>query len=235
MLGVVALSDFYHWEYEYGHDLDTVHAIIKVPGMTYQPPLIGSKQLLNFTAIVADDRRHSDRRRVRHRLRVESPARPRGTAWRGRPRDARRETGPARAEARGARRDVSLVVACAPRTPESIALNSDACTYCRMLISDGRFAAAIVTAHGRTVKFDSIECLLAYYQQASAAHDVALVWVSDYRHPGTLLDGARSLHRRRRGSSPGVGRGLAAVASARDAAALGVIDAGAIKRWGDLQ
>ncbi len=51
ILGVVALSDFYHWEYEYGHDLDTVHAIIKVPGMTYQPPLIGSKQLLNFTAI----------------------------------------------------------------------------------------------------------------------------------------------------------------------------------------
>jgi copper chaperone NosL len=51
VFGVVALSDFYHWEYEYGHDLDQVHAIIKVPGMTYQPPLIGSKQLLNFTAI----------------------------------------------------------------------------------------------------------------------------------------------------------------------------------------
>ena len=50
VLGVVALSDFYHWEYEYGHELDTAHAIIKVPGMTYQPPLIGSKQLLNFTA-----------------------------------------------------------------------------------------------------------------------------------------------------------------------------------------
>jgi hypothetical protein len=51
ILGVVALSDFYHWEYEYGHELDTAHAIIKVPGMTYQPPLIGSKQLLNFTAM----------------------------------------------------------------------------------------------------------------------------------------------------------------------------------------
>jgi copper chaperone NosL len=48
--GVLALWDFYRWEYEYGHDLDFAHAIIKVPGMTYQPPLIGSKQLLNFTA-----------------------------------------------------------------------------------------------------------------------------------------------------------------------------------------
>jgi hypothetical protein len=50
LLGAVGLWDFYHWEYEYGHDLDLEHAIIKVPGMTYQPPLIGSKQLLNFTA-----------------------------------------------------------------------------------------------------------------------------------------------------------------------------------------
>jgi copper chaperone NosL len=50
ILGVVGLWDFWHWEYEYGHDLDFEHAIIKVPGMTYQPPLIGSKQLLNFTA-----------------------------------------------------------------------------------------------------------------------------------------------------------------------------------------
>src|SRR4051812_24697059 len=46
----VGLWDFYRWEYTYGHDLDTEHAIIKVPGMVYQPPLIGSKQLLNFTA-----------------------------------------------------------------------------------------------------------------------------------------------------------------------------------------
>jgi copper chaperone NosL len=49
-LGLVGLWDFWKWEYSYGHDLDFAHAIIKVPGMTYQPPLIGSKQLLNFTA-----------------------------------------------------------------------------------------------------------------------------------------------------------------------------------------
>jgi copper chaperone NosL len=50
ILGVVGLWDFWHWEYTYGHDLDMQHAIIKVPGMTYEPPLIGTKQLLNFTA-----------------------------------------------------------------------------------------------------------------------------------------------------------------------------------------
>jgi copper chaperone NosL len=43
------MVDFYRWEYEYGHDLDPAAAII-VPGMAYQPPLIGYKQLLNFSA-----------------------------------------------------------------------------------------------------------------------------------------------------------------------------------------
>ncbi len=49
-LAVAGLIDFWRWEYDYGHHLDMEHAIIKIPGMSYQPPLIGSKQLLNFTA-----------------------------------------------------------------------------------------------------------------------------------------------------------------------------------------
>jgi len=50
LLGAVAgLVDFWLWGYDYGHNLDPT-AAIKVPGMTYQPPMIGSKKLLNFTA-----------------------------------------------------------------------------------------------------------------------------------------------------------------------------------------
>lgn len=46
---VAGLVDYWKWGYDYGHNLDP-HAIIAIPGMSYQPPLIGSKQLLNFTA-----------------------------------------------------------------------------------------------------------------------------------------------------------------------------------------
>lgn len=52
--GVAALVDFYLWGYDYGHNLDPTAAII-VPGMSYQPPLIGTKQLLNFTAFSGPD------------------------------------------------------------------------------------------------------------------------------------------------------------------------------------
>ncbi len=47
---LAGLYDYWRWGYEYGHDLDMDTAIIKIPDMTYQPPLIGSKQLLNFVA-----------------------------------------------------------------------------------------------------------------------------------------------------------------------------------------
>lgn len=47
---LAGLADFWYWQYDYGHNLDVENAPIKVPGMSYQPPLFGSKQLLNFTA-----------------------------------------------------------------------------------------------------------------------------------------------------------------------------------------
>jgi hypothetical protein len=43
------LADFWRWGYDYGHNLDP-EAAIQVPGMSYQPPLIGPKTLLNFKA-----------------------------------------------------------------------------------------------------------------------------------------------------------------------------------------
>jgi copper chaperone NosL len=49
VFGVVFMYDFCQWEYEYGHNLNPNAAIV-VPGMSYQPPLLGSNQLLNFTA-----------------------------------------------------------------------------------------------------------------------------------------------------------------------------------------
>lgn len=49
IFGIAFMYDFWRWEYDYGHNLDP-HAAIVVPGMSYQPPLLGFKQLLNFGA-----------------------------------------------------------------------------------------------------------------------------------------------------------------------------------------
>lgn len=48
-VSAAGLYDFWRWEYRYGHDLDPM-AAIRIPGASFQPPLLGSKQILNFTA-----------------------------------------------------------------------------------------------------------------------------------------------------------------------------------------
>lgn len=49
LVGCAGLFDFWRWEYDFGHHLDP-SAPIQVPGMSYQPPLLGCKNLLNITA-----------------------------------------------------------------------------------------------------------------------------------------------------------------------------------------
>ncbi len=49
VIAMAGLYDFWRWEYDYGHNLDPT-AAIRITGMSYQPPLIGGKQLLNFHA-----------------------------------------------------------------------------------------------------------------------------------------------------------------------------------------
>ncbi len=54
LLGIAGMYDFYLWEYDYGHNLDpNAIMIFKNPDgsvMGFQPPLFGSKDILNFTA-----------------------------------------------------------------------------------------------------------------------------------------------------------------------------------------
>ena len=54
ILGVIGMYDFYLWEYSYGHDLDPKAIMnFKNPDgsvMGFQPPLFGSKDILNFKA-----------------------------------------------------------------------------------------------------------------------------------------------------------------------------------------
>ncbi|WP_223826740.1 hypothetical protein [Flagellimonas sp. S3867] len=54
LLSTAGLYDFYLWEHDYGHDLDP-KAIMKFTNpdgsvMGFQPPLFGSKDILNFKA-----------------------------------------------------------------------------------------------------------------------------------------------------------------------------------------
>ncbi len=52
IISILGFYDFYLWEYDYGHDLSP-DAPIVIPGASFQPPLFGRKEIINFTAISA--------------------------------------------------------------------------------------------------------------------------------------------------------------------------------------
>lgn len=50
IIGILGIYDFYLWEYDYGHSLDP-DAPMQFEGASFQPPLIGRKEIINFTAL----------------------------------------------------------------------------------------------------------------------------------------------------------------------------------------
>jgi copper chaperone NosL len=178
-LGVAGLYDFWRWGYSYGHNLDVENAIITVPGMTYQPPLIGTKQLLNFTASSWPD--------VGGVLA--------GVAFLlglGALIIAYRKGGALKSSVRTG--VLATTMACAAG-PHAIQLGIDVCAECRMVVSDARFGAEVVTRTGKTLTFDSIECMNAYVARLQPGI-VRVVWVVDANHPGTLVRAAEATERR---------------------------------------
>lgn len=168
-VALAGLVDFYRWGYDYGHNL-APDAVIKVPGMTYQPPLIGSKQLLNFNA--------------------QSWPAPGGIAaglalllafvaivltLKGR-----------RSVATVAALGV-LATACAPRTsvPEFSFNGKESCGYCKMAITDSRVGGVVRTEKGKEYQFDSVDCLASFVSGNQSTG--SKVWVVNFDRPGTLL------------------------------------------------
>lgn len=52
--GALGMIDYYIWGHDYGQNLNP-RAAISVPGMSYAPPLIGYKSILNFVAYSGPD------------------------------------------------------------------------------------------------------------------------------------------------------------------------------------
>lgn len=153
LFGIVAMVDFWMWEYNYGHNLDP-NAAIKVPGMAYQPPLIGFKQLLNFGAysipniggwlIVAAGvllliAIFIEIKTIRKaKLNIVAVT---------------------------AILVTSFISSCTNNGPTPINYHQDACDFCKMTIAESRFAAELVTTKGRVYKFDDLSCLLKYTKE----------------------------------------------------------------------
>ena len=155
---VIAMVDFWRWEYNYGHDLNPEAAIV-VPGMAYQPPLIGYKQLLNFgaysipdiggwifivvgvllaTTCIYEIVLTKKMKKIKSTVITNKPVTVLVSIF------------------------ALMILASCNADPQPLQLGKDNCDFCQMTVSDARFGAEIVTAKGKVFKFDDMHCILAY-------------------------------------------------------------------------
>lgn len=174
LFGIIAMADFWRWEYDYGHNLDPTAAII-VPGMAYQPPLIGFKQLLNFGAysvpsyggwffvvsgllmliVLLIETNIFKSKKMKTNLTVLILP-------------------------------LLFLLSCSEAKPEKAKLNVDNCDYCKMTIADEKFVAEIITPKGRLYKFDDVVCMKNYVKDNESSANSSL-YITNFEQPGTFL------------------------------------------------
>jgi copper chaperone NosL len=175
--GTLAMVDFWRWEYDYGHNLNPDAAII-VPGMAYQPPLIGFKQLLNFGAYSMPS--------TGGWIFVGVGAILLGLVifeWR-----RRKQTD--RSKYLVAMLVIGLFTLNGCSTdPQPIRIGQDNCDFCKMTISDKRFGAELVTKKGKVFKFDDSHCLVSFIRsQKKDEQTIGEVYFTDFIAPNKLVN-----------------------------------------------
>jgi len=171
LVAIISMVDFYRWEYNYGHHLDP-NAAIQVPGMFYQPPLIGYKQLLNFGAYSIPD--------IGGWLFISSGVllfaaylimlKPSWLAF---------KKGKIAVAA-----GIMLVMQSCATGPQPIKYGSDACDFCKMTIMEKKFACEWITSKGKVFRFDDVHCLLSYNKVNKAE---GLAYINDFTGNGDLV------------------------------------------------
>lgn len=129
---------------------------------------------------------------------------------------------------------LALVLAsCAPATPRPLVAGEDACAYCRMTISDLRFGGEAITATGRALTFDAIECM-ASWARTTPASDRQRLFVMDLRHPGTLVPAERAGFLVATSSNTPMGRAIVSLSSPAAAEAERAVLGGRVASWRDI-
>lgn len=178
--GIAALWDFWRWGYEYGHNLSP-DAPIKVPDMSYQPPVVGYKNLLNFTSYSGPDT---------GAWIIIGVCLLATALWWWEFFKARKKTGLKLGKGIGIATGIFVFLnlnACSTG-PEPINFGQDSCHACKMTLTDRRFGAEIITDKGKVFKFDDLNCLVGYLKSGEIpAQNVATILAVDFSKAGAFV------------------------------------------------
>jgi copper chaperone NosL len=221
--GIAALVDFYLWGYDYGHNLDPTAPIV-VPGMSYQPPLIGTKQLLNFTAYSAPD--------IGGWIFLAAGIIAIGTLV--------FEVYKSKMEKKNVNTiavalAALLIISCTVE-PEPLHYGKDSCQVCKMTLVDRKFGAEIVTKKGKVYKFDDVNCMLNFYNSDYVStEEMQEILVVDYSKPEKLIDARNAFYVRSESIKTPMASNVASFLSNDDLRKMNKNWKGILMSWGELQ
>jgi copper chaperone NosL len=181
VFGVVAMIDFWRWEYNYGHNLDPNAAII-VPGMAYQPPLIGFKQLLNFGAYSVPD--------IGGWIFIGAGVLCLACMvieWK-RYKKFKTTFGTAALLLFS-----SMLLQSCNTAPEAIVTGRDNCYFCKMTITDAKYGAEAITKKGKVYKFDDVHCVVSFLKSGQVKQEeVKDIYLVDFSGDHSLVKAGES-------------------------------------------
>jgi len=179
--GIAALVDYYSWGYDYGHDLDPT-AAIQVPGLSYQPPVIGHKKLLNFDSYSYPDTGGWVAVAVTGVFFLIW-----FLEWRKYRKNKTMPKVQKAATFSMAMFAIILLTGCNPK-PEKIAFGTDNCAECKMTIMDPKFGAEIVTKKSKVYKFDDVHCLASFlHRDGVELSNIAQTLFVDYNNSNEFV------------------------------------------------
>jgi copper chaperone NosL len=151
--GIAALVDFYIWGYKYGHNLDPT-APIQVPGLSYQPPLIGHKRILNFDAYSFPD--------VGGWVVIGAAMLAFGVWFAEWYLHHKSEKKPKISLLTTPVIIFAMLMSSCSAKPEPFKYGKDDCYFCKMGIIDPKFGGEVITKKGKVYKFDDVICMVRY-------------------------------------------------------------------------
>jgi copper chaperone NosL len=233
LAGLVAMYDFYQWSYDYGHNLDP-KAAIQVPGLSYQPPLIGHKTLLNFDAYSYPDTGawivigsfvvllfvwFMEWRKSRQTAVSSNKA----------ALPSLKKTAFAAAIVAG------LGLSSCSAKPEPITLGKDGCHFCKMTIMSPQFGAEVVTKKGKVFKFDDMHCVVSFLKEGSIkTEDIAQTLAVNYQNGNDFIDATKAAYVQSEQLRSPMGSNAAALANNQAAAELNKTVNGRVTNWQTL-
>jgi copper chaperone NosL len=226
--GALAMIDFYKWGYDYGHHLDP-SAPIQVPGLSYQPPLIGHKRLLNFDAYSFPD--------VAGWIVIGASMLAFGVWfvewWKSR---KGKKTSARATFASAASAAVIMVffISCNTK-PQPFNFGKDVCDFCKMTIVDRKFGGEVTTKKGKAYKFDDLHCLTSFLEAGSVAEkDISKTLVINYNKENDFIDVNSAFFVKSEELNSPMNGNVAGFNSEIEAKAIASEKSGSITKWNEI-